>query len=426
MIGAVTLVGICASWGAAAAQAASQAPAPDLRVGITGTVGPDVADRVHPTAQLRLEPVRRLAMAVAEAPRSEAFVAEALAGTELDASDLVMSGLIRERDGRYHLDFTLLTAADVDRVSAVTGRYGASLAGALAAHRHQIDPLIRELTPPGVPTSATAYIVIGCFLLDWLGLDLTSKEGYRTAARTHGNGHTYAVWAEERPSEALKGMYWGSHNEYGEGSVLTTFGDHHALPRHAFPDLLWRVQSATRRVEAGAAQPGLGLLAGDYLGDMAGDIGALMLALRYAGRTRDELGATLPGHRADQLAPILALLERLDYVSSDGDGRYHAAVPVLVAGDAPALGTLRTLTADIMASWLRDHYNPIRSELDDLTPVRRGVPYAEVFTQIWHDLFARATGALVDSGWLADPYARGQPGFIPAVWDPALGDAFRW
>jgi len=99
-----------------------------------------------------------------------------------------------------------------------------------------------------VAESELFYIVLGCFSLDWDGLDLTRERGYRTAAQRTIDGRSFTPWAKEKGVEvSLRGLYRGSHNQERTDVTLTTFGDHHALPRFGLPDLLWNSGEAFRR-----------------------------------------------------------------------------------------------------------------------------------------------------------------------------------
>jgi len=78
------------------------------------------------------------------------------------------------------------------------------------------------------------------------------------------------------------------------------------------------------------------------------------------------------------------------------------------------------LSRDVMTDWLAQRHSAIRQQLAGLSAVKAGVPYGDMFTQIWHYLFGTTNRMLVEKGLFADPYRRAAPGFIPAVWDPGL------
>lgn len=71
-----------------------------------------------------------------------------------------------------------------------------------------------------------------------------------------------------------------------------------------------------------------------------------------------------------------------------------------------------------------DNYQDIRKELRGITPLKYGVPYEQVFNQLWHYMFAVTNRKVVEAGMFADPYDERRPyqGFISAVWSPSLYD----
>lgn len=161
-------------------------------------------------------------------------VGAALAESEVTVADLEASGVLRREGDRLALDFTLLTTADLDLVNAVSRREAQSLADAFLAKRGNLETLLAAYDVPSVDRGVVAYILLGCFALDWDGLDLTAAYGYRATARAFPAGD-YLLSARQTGGLSLQRLYWGSHNRRGDGYVLTSFGDHFSLPRKAFP-----------------------------------------------------------------------------------------------------------------------------------------------------------------------------------------------
>ena len=76
----------------------------------------------------------------------------------------------------------------------------------------------------------------------------------------------------------------------------------------------------------------------------------------------------------------------------------------------------------IVVRWLRANAGHMRHDLSDLSAVRAGVPYEQVFTEVWHYLFGAVNARLAASGMIADPYAEGSQwrGFVPFAWASSL------
>ncbi len=269
--------------------------------------------------------VQRLLLEVASAPRSRDFIEAALEHTEVTSHQLEEIGLIRLSGDRYELSFSLLTRSDRERILEAAEVEGRGLAERVLARRARIEEILRVGIQPSTDWGATAYIILGCISLDWDGLRLAEEEGYLTVP---GEGEYLPNAVQPMPPEAVRELYWGSHN-YTDAIMFTTFGDHYSLPRLGLPDLLPTLTSS-------AAEP-----IGSRMAQAARDLvrrGAakLMLQLRDRAKTAEQL-ASDTGIRPEDVQSILNLLLDLRYVD-ESDGAYRAAVPVLTERDRFMVG----------------------------------------------------------------------------------------
>lgn len=416
-----------------------------LLAGVAGTVqgqdGPLTAVALGPggsrfDAAMRPAGVQRLLLALAAAPRAAGFVDSALVGTGVSRPELEALHLIRRDGAGYALSFTLLTQADVRRIREVGEVYARSLADAVLARRSAISALVRRYDVRSVDPAAVAFVLVGCFSLDWDGLSLTAQQGYRATPPTQLDGR-YVPWAEERGAvsvnawpdarghPSLKRIYWGSHTTSADDVAFTSFGDHASLPRATLPDAIWPLQNALGAAELpDALGPSLRPLAEQSLLDLLRDMGHVLVALRE-GAADGEAVANAAGVPPDRAHALLGALVRLAYVDSAGGDRYVLRVPVFTARDGPMIDSVRALGRATMDAWLAAHYAKLARDLASLTPQRYGVPFADGFMQVWHYLFGSATRDLVEAGMLADPYdaRREHWGFIPFVWQQLPHDS---
>jgi DNA-binding MarR family transcriptional regulator len=131
------------------------------------------------------------------------------------------------------------------------------------------------------------------------------------------------------------------------------------------------------------------------------------------------------GIEAGNVAAILDLLEIAEYVGRRED-RFASRVLVLTEEDRDMVRTMVSRTRDIVAEWHEANYDSVRDRLSHLTPIRSGVPFEMVYTEVWHFVFAVANRSLAERGFFADPYAeeRTYKGFLPAVWAAGLSEGF--
>ena len=208
------------------------------------------------------------------------------------------------------------------------------------------------------------------------------------------------------------------------GVTLTTFGDHHSLPRFGLPDLFWLNSTSFQGLEGFAEEKrAAALLLAAYEQDVNGDIARVMMELGREALNERALAArtTVEEGKVDR---ILAFLEAAEYVERK-DGAWQAKVLVLRPEDAEPVAKMVALGREIMADWHEANYASIRQALSDLTPIRNGVPFEQVYTEIWHFVFGFANLMLVEEGLFADPYAesRRYQGFLPVVWDARLAES---
>jgi DNA-binding MarR family transcriptional regulator len=393
-----------------------------LSLGITGSA-PSEPTR-NPTAILRPSEVQRLILAIADHPHSRAEVETAIADQFFTVDDMVAVGLLREESGDYWIDFNLLRVEDQQRILEVSENLGRSLAGAFLDRREEFEAIARGHEQPGHLSAEFLYHVLGCFSLDWDGLDLTEERGWRLGAQRVIDGREFTPWAKERGAEvSLKGLYWGSHNNSVGGTTLTTFGDHHSLPRFGLPDLLWSNATSFRGFEEPEEAETAAQMLAAYEQDVSADVARVMMEL---GKEALSSGAICErtGIPKSKLDRILAFLEAAEYVESRGED-WQAKVLVLRSEDAEKVEAVVAKGREIMLEWHEANYDGLREGLSDLTPIRNGVPFERVYTEIWHFLFGFANRTLVEEGLFADPYGqdRRYQGFLPVVWADGLAHA---
>lgn len=400
MAGKLIPVLVCAGFLAAGALGQSSGASREslLNFSITGySTSNSPADNAT-YAMRRLE-VQRLLLDVAASPRDPRYVEAALRGSGISLADMVSNGSLRLDQGRYWLNFALLTRTDQERIIRAAEVYSGRLAEAVLARRVEIQAQLASYDLPGIDRRAIAFLVLGCFSLDWDGLDFATRNGYR-AATPERKGGRFFFMAEERGGPSLKGIYWGSHNSVYEEFGFTSFGDHFS-PRLGLSSL-----RSDGRVE----------LREMPVANLAAYAGSLMLALRVGPQHEDALAgsAKLPRDRARAL---LAGLEKIGYVRKDGE-RYRAAIPVFAERDKAMIAALRSIGLQAIKEWFARNYEPLRKDMRDITPLRHNVPFPVVFDQLWHYVFGIANRKLVEAGLFADPYApaAAHVGYLPVVY----------
>jgi hypothetical protein len=394
-----------------------------LSVGVTGS-SPAEPSR-NPVHILRSVETQNLVLAIAERPHSRAEIEAAISGQGFTVDDMVAVGLLRPEADEYWMDFNLLRVQDQLQILALSEDLGRDLAAEFLERRDELEAAAKRHAQPGEFSAEFLFLVLGCFSLDWDGLDLTEERGWRLGAQRTIDGHEFTPWAKERGAEiSLRGLYWGSHTDVAGETKLTTFGDHYSLPRFGLPDLLWLNSTSFRGLEGLAEEKrAASLMLAAYEQDVKGDIALVMMELG-----REALSAVALAERTTidegKLGLILAFLEAAEYVERN-NGSWQAKVLVLRPEDAEPVASTMALGREIMIEWHEAKYAGIRQALSDLTPIRNGVPFEQVYTEIWHFVFGFANRTLVEEGLFADPYSesRRYQGFLPVVWNAGLAES---
>jgi DNA-binding MarR family transcriptional regulator len=346
--------------------------------------------------------VQRLLLDIAESPRKRDYVEKALAGSGVSLSDMVANGSLRLEGGRYWLNFSLLTRSDQEIIRRATDRYSQSLADAMLERRAEIESLLKLYDLQGVDPKEIAFAVLGCLSLDWDGLALSTAKGYRAVSPKRKSGEFYFM-AEETGGLSLKRIYWGSSNGGYAKYYFTTFGD--LSPRVGLSEIRRKGSKATQA------------MSGEELGKT---VGAMMFALREGPSTSAALTKAAQTD-VSKVEELLNGMESVGWVARQGE-EYRARIPVLTQRDRPMVAGLLRIGHQVMESWLAANYEPFRSAVREITPVRQGVPYQQTFDQLWHYLFGIANQKLVEGGLFADPYAVGrkQQGYAVFLYEDGL------
>ena len=144
--------------------------------------------------------------------------------------------------------------------------------------------------------------------------------------------------------------------------------------------------------------------------------------MRQGPCTGDSITETT-GVEKDRADAILLLLKELQYVE-ETQGSYLLSTPFFSRDDKPMIDAARSLSWQLMHNWLDLNYSTVEASLGELTAIKYGVPYKQLYTQIWHYIFGLANKSLVQSGHFANPYAEGRlsKAIIPFAFDTEVLD----
>ncbi len=406
----------------ASAQSSLQSPDQKnlLSTGVTGSVGSSGLD--DPQYVLSFVPVQRLMLTATQRPLKIEEIDSALEQTPVRSSHLLNLELLRKEGEVYRLNYLLLTAKDQEEMFRISQRLGESLANAFLAKKSEFDALAARYPNPALRPQLLFGLVAGA-ALNWGGLELTTELGYRVQAPRHANGNAYLVHSSEDGAHLdFTGLYFDSQTAPGSVLMFSTFGDGKSLPRlQGMPDVFDGLEAA---MENWKKLPDVyKALRNEY-------ITLLLLAIDDAGRILNAVAQGADTQAAiaksveisdTRVKSMLALLSSIGYVR-ESSGHFSIDVPVLTERDKGLVDGVLALSREIMSAWLKQNYPAMQQQLSGLSPMRNGLPFTLVFSEVWHYEFGFAAKSLAESGFFANPRAKGNrhEGYVPLVWSSGL------
>lgn len=406
--------------------------------GAAGVIPSDPKEQTR--TYFNMPEVRALVERAESGPLTEQEVTAALAGTHAVPADLLRTKVFRRTPAGYVIGFNYFTLADMQKIHSTAQEYVPLLVAAYLAHEREFDRILSRYPVKSVPRKRLATVILAGFALNWDGLDMTERLGYRRPQLVTGPGWKYSFFAsEDDPSYSEHGFIWGSSSLFGLHDNLPTnpvdfefssFGDPYSDPRMNLPDV-FAMPLSDMAPDVASAVSEIGVRDESYDGaafkkvlgpSRARSIGPMLFALRKRPLSLAQLSAYVRPDDRPHAQAFVKLLVAMEYIRRRADGRYELITPVFDRTDGPMLDAALVLHREILGDWLRRVYPHVRARLASITAVREGVPFESAFTQIWHEYFGLATRQMIAAGLIEDPYskARKHPGNVAVLWRRSL------
>jgi predicted transcriptional regulator len=323
--------------------------------------------------------------------------------------DLARINAVLERGGRWHVSFPIFTREDLRLLHERARKPALKLAEEIMGMRSKIEELLSKLPcARQVEVGKIALAVVGCHVLDWRALELLNERGLSLCGRKlqPGNRMYVLLGREEGAEEGLiDKMYWGSHSSTFGRFTFVSFGDHTGY-RYAFPDAAWSISAA--------ALKSLERRLPDWYCDKVAEasrlllelsmveIGNALLTLCEEGPMSVESLGERAGMGKKQAEASVKLLADMKYVRLEG-GRVALNYPVFTVEDREVIEEVWRMLSAIVEEAACGYFESLRSELAELTPIRRGFDPREIYTDIWHWVFGWANRIMAERGFFYDP-----------------------
>jgi len=244
--------------------------------------------------------------------------------------DMARIGAVEERNGKWSVSFAIFNRQDIRLMAERTRRPALDLADKIVEKRREIEEILARLSCAGqVEMGKLAFAVVGCFILDWRGLEVLNQKGLTLCGKKRQPGdRNYVLLGREEGAEQglLERVYWGSHKSNFGSITFTSFGDH-AGCRYALPDLAVHFPSLVSQLgERRGAPDWFGVKTSEALdvfqANSVADCGRLLLLLgkerpmdvsQLSGKLAKERGLRIPQEEMDCMSSRQAskLIDRL-------------------------------------------------------------------------------------------------------------------
>ncbi|MFW6176319.1 MAG: hypothetical protein ACOC40_01330 [Thermoplasmatota archaeon] len=252
-----------------------------------------------------------------------------------------------------------------------------------------------------------AFMIIGCYLLDWGSLELLSDWNVCDHRKQQAGGNEYVLWGESEVKDVLKGVYWGGHSLFMDRYTFHTFGDHHEYTeRNAFPDIVHRF--ADFEFDGGEEYRSILF---DKRKEMLKDLGNILDDISKSGSKEKYIKNKWPDK-----SKYIELIKKLNYIEEIDDMLY-LNIPYFTDEDIDMILNCMEPFVRIIKDWIDENINDIESNLSETRPLKNGVPFDEYFIQIWHVIFGLTNKKLSESDFIYDTYCddSDHEGYMPAL-----------
>lgn len=329
-------------------------------------------------------------------------------GTEKLLGDLVRIKAVEERSGIYRVTFPIFTKEDLTLLARATEPIANKLARRISSHEKEITSLAKTFhTARQVEVDKILFAVVGCFVLDWMGLKSLKEEGFLIISKPQPGNRDYLLFAKEKLDQnttikLYDKMYWGSHSDELDPYFFTSFGDKGA--RYAFPDVVWNLQASTRTAETlFKSVPWMTekIITITQMSQekLLRDAASLLFRIDAKGPIQEkEMNMT----RNKWQSNLICLLEDMNYIIREKE-TIKLNYPVFVADDKKIIDEIVDILIPSVLQVIHQNYLNIKKELGSISPLKNNIPLNEVFTEVWHWIFAQTNKILAERGIFHDP-----------------------
>ena len=309
---------------------------------------------------------------------------------------------------RVYVNFTIFTGKDQEKILKWSSKVAPQIGQEILKLKDKIIDRASQLKAANsVPIDEILYHIIGCYTLDWKGLEVFSEEDIIINDKPQPGERNYVLLGMEETEEFdefTRKLFCSSQNISAGRYFFSSFGDQTGQRVSAFPGLFWSVDSSIRRgIDKEYIVESYNDIARDYQQDMAAKCGQILVDLAM---NQDK---TLSKFSPDQKKYIRLLLD-MGYLEIRGE-ELTLKVPVFLPEDLPIIKEISNIVIDAIIDDVREIFEKLPEQLPQLTSIKQNINPKEMLNEVWHQVFARINLILIDEGLMKEPMKREGEGY---------------
>ncbi|MGB9831640.1 MAG: hypothetical protein ACPLSP_06180 [Fervidicoccus fontis] len=325
-------------------------------------------------------------------------------------SDLFRINAVVKRSGRWHISFPVFNKKDIHLIAERTKKHALELADEIMKKESEIKRNLAQLScAKQVEMNKIMFAVIGCFILDWKGLEVLNEKDLTLCSRKQQpGGRRYVLLGREEgiDNSLYDKMYWGSHSDRFGKIVFTSFGDHTGY-RYAFPDLVWNITTLiSYQKEEGEHSNWFKTKIKEAFSilqiNSVVELGRILLLLNNDGPIDVSQLSEKLNKEKGQCEELLKFLADMKYVSL-AEEKAKLSCPVFTVRDKASIEAIWKILSKPVEMVACTCFDSLRTKLVEITPIQRGIDPREIYTDVWHWIFGGANKIMAERGFLFDP-----------------------
>jgi len=367
-----------------------------IQFGICGDIDHhNTPEELNPLPTLKKEEVGEMILKLNRNPMDKDKLLSEWSQIEDDIEKLLKLNVLKE-DGKVYVNFTFLDEKDTRLIFKECEPLAEELCKLFLEKKEDLFEILDYYRDSRLSRKKLAFLIIGCYLLDWGALELFRHWEVANNKKPQPGGNEYTLWGEEEVDQMLKRIYWGGHAEKTGDYVFHTFGDHHGYKRrdalpdilHIFPDFDFRGGSEYRSLLFDKRKQ-LGIELGDVIDDIDRQ------------KTPD-----------DDKKKHTRFLKDIGYLQERED--LFLTIPYFTDKDVQHIKKAIEPFIPKLKTWTEEDLPILEKKIQHIRPIQNGVPFSEVFIQLWHVVFGLTNKYLTEAGMLYDTYEDGK-GYLPGL-----------